>query len=79
MSTTALVVSQFVQCKVCVCVYMYVSIRACQQVVMKELLTKGYLHGDCLTVTGLTVADNLKNVPSLSDLPQQVCVCVMCV
>lgn len=39
---------------------------------MKELLSAGLIHGDCLTVTGLTVADNLKNVPGLSELPQQV-------
>jgi len=31
-------------------------------VVMKALLDGGYLHGDCLTVTGKTVAENLKNV-----------------
>ena len=29
------------------------------QVVMRELLEAGLLHGDCLTVTGKTVADNL--------------------
>src|SRR5688572_18434837 len=29
---------------------------------MKTLLDNGYLHGDCLTVTGRTIADNLKNV-----------------
>src|SRR5476649_2215905 len=29
---------------------------------MKRLLEKGLLHGDCLTVTGKTVAENLKNV-----------------
>jgi dihydroxy-acid dehydratase len=29
------------------------------QVVMKELLEAGHLHGDCLTVTGRTVAENL--------------------
>jgi dihydroxy-acid dehydratase len=29
---------------------------------MKTLLDHGYLHGDCLTVTGRTIADNLKNV-----------------
>jgi len=29
---------------------------------MKMLLDKGLLHGDCLTVTGRTVAANLKNV-----------------
>jgi len=34
--------------------------------VMKYMLEKGLLHGDCLTVTGKTVAENLKDVPSLS-------------
>jgi hypothetical protein len=29
---------------------------------MKTLLDHGFLHGDCLTVTGRTIADNLKNV-----------------
>jgi dihydroxy-acid dehydratase len=29
---------------------------------MKMLLDKGLLHGDCLTVTGRTVAENLRNV-----------------
>jgi dihydroxy-acid dehydratase len=29
---------------------------------MKTLLDHGYLHGDCLTVSGRTIADNLKNV-----------------
>jgi len=29
---------------------------------MKRLLDKGLLHGDCLTVTGKTVAENLKSV-----------------
>jgi dihydroxyacid dehydratase/phosphogluconate dehydratase len=29
---------------------------------MKILLDHGYLHGDCLTVTGQTIAENLKNV-----------------
>lgn len=33
--------------------------------VMKYLLTEGLLHGDCLTVTGNTVAENLANVPDL--------------
>jgi dihydroxy-acid dehydratase len=33
--------------------------------VMKYLLEKGLLHGDCLTVTGKTLAENLQNVPSL--------------
>ncbi|MFQ5646769.1 MAG: dihydroxy-acid dehydratase, partial [bacterium] len=31
--------------------------------VMKMLLKAGILHGDCMTVTGKTVAENLKNVP----------------
>ena len=30
--------------------------------VMKALLEGGYLHGDCMTVTGKTVAENLANV-----------------
>ena len=29
---------------------------------MKTLLDHGYLHGDCMTVTGRTIADNLKKV-----------------
>jgi dihydroxy-acid dehydratase len=31
-------------------------------VLMKALLDGGYLHGDCMTVTGKTVAENLANV-----------------
>ncbi len=31
------------------------------QVLMKALLDGGYLHGDCMTVTGKTVAENLKD------------------
>lgn len=34
--------------------------------VMKYLLSKGLIHGDCLTVTGKTVAENLANVQDLS-------------
>jgi dihydroxy-acid dehydratase len=34
--------------------------------VMKYLLKKGFLHGDCLTVTGKTLAENLENVPDLN-------------
>lgn len=34
--------------------------------VMKYLLEKGLIHGDCLTVTGKTVAENLKDLPSLT-------------
>lgn len=41
-------------------------------VVMKELLEAGLIHGDCLTVTGRTLAENLQDTPSLCDLPQQV-------
>ena len=39
-------------------------------VIMKALLDGGYLHGDCLTVTGKTVAENLANVkvPSGQDV-----------
>jgi len=33
--------------------------------VMKYLLSKGLLHGDCLTVTGKTLAENLEDVPAL--------------
>jgi dihydroxy-acid dehydratase len=29
---------------------------------MKTLLDHGYLHGDCMTVTGRTIAENLKSV-----------------
>jgi dihydroxy-acid dehydratase len=29
---------------------------------MKTLLESGYLHGDCMTVTGRTIAENLKSV-----------------
>jgi len=31
--------------------------------VMKMLLAEGVLHGDCLTVSGKTIAENLKDVP----------------
>lgn len=34
--------------------------------VMKYLLEKGLLHGDCMTVTGKTMAENLTNVTPLS-------------
>jgi dihydroxy-acid dehydratase len=33
--------------------------------VMKELLDAGLLHGDCITITGKTVAENLASVPPL--------------
>jgi len=35
--------------------------------VMKYLLDAGYINGDCLTVTGKTVAENLADVPGLSE------------
>ncbi len=41
-------------------------------IVMKELLEAGLLHGDCLTVTGKTVAENLASVPSASSLKQDI-------
>ncbi len=40
--------------------------------VMKVLLSNGLLNGDCLTVTGRTVAENLENVPDLPPLNQDV-------
>jgi len=33
--------------------------------VMKYLLEKGLINGECLTVTGKTIAENLKNLPGL--------------
>ncbi|PBJ15754.1 dihydroxy-acid dehydratase [Flavobacterium sp. ACN6] len=35
--------------------------------VMKYLLKEGLIHGDCLTVTGKTVAENLASIPDLQD------------
>ena len=35
--------------------------------VMKYLLEKGLINGDCLTVTGRTVAENLKDLPGLNE------------
>jgi dihydroxy-acid dehydratase len=43
-------------------------------VVMRELLDHGYLHGDELTVTGKTVAENLAAVPTLAELGDQLIV-----
>ncbi|RPD50754.1 dihydroxy-acid dehydratase [Paracnuella aquatica] len=40
--------------------------------VMKYLLQKGLLHGDCLTVTGKTVAENLADVPELDFETQKI-------
>ena len=33
--------------------------------VMKEMLAQGMLHGDCMTVTGKTIAENLAEVPAM--------------
>ena len=35
--------------------------------VMKLLLKKGYLYGDCMTITGKTIAENLEDVAALAD------------
>jgi dihydroxy-acid dehydratase len=40
--------------------------------VMKYLWEQGWLQGDCLTVTGKTIAENLSAVPSLDFTKQQI-------
>jgi dihydroxy-acid dehydratase len=40
--------------------------------VMKYLLQKGLLHGNCLTVTGKTIAENLTSVPDLDFESQKI-------
>lgn len=40
--------------------------------VMKYLLDEGFLHGDCMTVTGKTIQDNLANVPGLDFKKQDI-------
>ncbi|MGE0422665.1 MAG: dihydroxy-acid dehydratase [Reyranellaceae bacterium] len=40
-------------------------------VVMKELLRNGFLHGDVMTVSGRTLAENLAEVPTLEQLGKQ--------
>lgn len=40
--------------------------------VLRALLDAGFLHGDCPTVTGRTLAENLKEVPSVYAKPQKV-------
>lgn len=42
--------------------------------VMKYLLKKGYLHGDCLTVTGKTIAENLEEVKDIDFEAQHIIV-----
>tara|TARA_B100001094_G_scaffold48104_1_gene43439 strand:+ start:2974 stop:4650 length:1677 start_codon:yes stop_codon:yes gene_type:complete len=34
--------------------------------VLKYMLKQGMLHGDCITVTGKTLAENLENIPDLT-------------
>jgi dihydroxy-acid dehydratase len=40
------------------------------QVVIKELLDAGLLHGDCITVTGRTIAENLAALEKEGNLPE---------
>jgi len=40
--------------------------------VLKALLDAGMLHGDCLTCTGGTLAQNLESIPSVYSKPQSV-------
>ena len=40
--------------------------------VMKYLLEKGLLHGDCLTVTGKTLAENLAKIPAIDFTKQDI-------
>ena len=40
--------------------------------VMKYLLSKGLLHGDCLTVTGKTLAENVATAPDLNFEEQKI-------
>jgi dihydroxy-acid dehydratase len=40
--------------------------------VMKALLEAGMIHGDCITCTGATVAENLKNVKSIFQRKQSI-------
>jgi len=42
--------------------------------VMKYLLEKGYLNGDCITVTGKTIRENLANIPALDFNKQDIIV-----
>jgi dihydroxy-acid dehydratase len=40
--------------------------------VLRALLDRGMLHGDCMTVTGQTIAENLKDFPSIYSRKQDV-------
>jgi dihydroxy-acid dehydratase len=39
---------------------------------MKYLLSKGMIHGDCMTVTGKTIAENLQTVPDIEFEKQKI-------
>lgn len=39
---------------------------------MKYLLKKGFIHGDCMTITGKTIAENLADVPDLDFEAQKI-------
>lgn len=41
---------------------------------MKYLLKKGLIHGDCMTITGKTIAENLEEVPDLDFDSQKIIV-----
>jgi dihydroxy-acid dehydratase len=41
-------------------------------VVLKQLLKAGLLHGDCMTITGRTMAEELADIPDTIDPKQQV-------
>jgi dihydroxy-acid dehydratase len=40
--------------------------------VLKMLLANGLLHGDCMTITGRTIAEELENIPSEPRKDQEV-------
>ena len=40
--------------------------------VMKYLLQEGLMHGDCMTITGKTIAENLADVPALNFETQKI-------
>ena len=40
--------------------------------VMKYLLSKGLLHGDCMTVTGKTITENLQNIKAIDFNTQKI-------
>jgi len=40
--------------------------------VMKTLLAAGLLHGDCMTITGKTIAENLQDIPDVPRADQDV-------